>query len=128
MAKSKPRSKTAANTGGKTSIKASNQAANRRAHPRIATPGLLVTERSGDFEFIVNAGNISEGGIYLMKRLKTTGEPSRLRIHFSQDTMDVLAQPIHDEVSEKSFGTGYGFIPMSPADSKMLRQHLGDLD
>ncbi|MBI2604736.1 MAG: PilZ domain-containing protein [Deltaproteobacteria bacterium] len=117
----------------KTTMKAATKEssrANRRAHVRIATSGLLVTERSGEFEFVVNAGNISEGGIYLTKRLKTTDEPSRLRIHFSKETMDVLAQPIHDEVEVggKSFGTGYGFIQLSPKDSSTLRQHLGDLN
>lgn len=128
MVKAKPRSKNAMSAGGKASAKAVTQAANRRAHARIATSGLLVTERSREFEFIMNAANISEGGIYLTKRLKTTDEPSRLRIHFSKNTMDVLAQPIHDEVNGKSFGTGYGFIQMSPEDSKTLRQHLGDLN
>ncbi len=124
MANAKPRGKTPAKAPAKTSIRA----ANRRTHVRIATSGLLVTERSGEFEFVVNAGNISEGGIYLTKRLKTTGEPSRLRIHFSKNTMDVLALPIHDEVGGKSFGTGYGFIGMSPEDLSTLRRHLGDLN
>ncbi len=101
---------------------------NRRAHPRIPTSELVVTEWSEDFAFVVNASNISEGGIFLAKRLKTTDTPSHLRIHFSKSAMDVLAQPIHDEVNKSSFGTGYAFIQMSPEDSRTLRRHLGDLN
>ncbi len=97
---------------------------NRRKSPRIPTSDVWVTETMGDFQFVSEATNVSEGGIFLSRRLKTVNESSDLRIHFKSGTVDVKAHPLHDRIGAKEFGTGYAFIFMSDAQTKALRSAI----
>lgn len=95
---------------------------NRRQYPRFNIKGLNVTEISGDYAFNIQASNISEGGIFLSKRLATSLEPSLLKVRFSsEDSIELMAQVLHDKIEEDGFGAGYCFLQMTTEQTKNLR-------
>lgn len=109
--------------------KAAARPANRREFRRRVTRNLWVTEFSGDFQFVLPAGDISEGGIFLKGRMmSSSSEPSRLRLHFGKQSFEVSAQPVYDRIGKGSYGTGYQFLELSDGQAKTLRGLLRDLD
>ena len=102
---------------------------NRRKFARRHTTNLWVTEYSGDYQFIVAAADLSEGGIFLKGRMKTTDQPSELKIHLgTQQSLDVSAEPIYDLSTGRLFGTGYRFVRLSTNQTKVLRSYLRNLE
>ncbi len=110
--------------------KASRKAApNRRMHRRFEPKNLYVTELNGDYQFVARATDISEGGIFLAGRLKTASNASMLKIHLGNDeSLQIVAMPVHDRISTDSYGAGYKFSELSPMQTKVLRSYLRDLD
>lgn len=138
--------KTTKKTASKTTIKKkavtkkAMKADERRETRRYSTPNLMVTETTGEFRYSLPAENISEGGIFLSKRLKTNDDPSKLTIHFGEGVnFEVMAQPLYDRIKtekktvkksekiEKSFGIGYCFIQMNEKTQRELKSHIRSL-
>ncbi len=137
--KAKPKSKTAASKKAsakkpmpKKSMSKKSTAgkiSNRRKFRRYPAPTLWVTELSGEYRFTANATDISEGGIFLKSRMKTTDAPSQLTLHLgNQGSLELMAKPIHDRITGGSYGAGYEFTSMSSMALKTLRGFLRDLD
>lgn len=103
---------------------------NRRKHRRHPTTNLWVTERQGDFQFVAAASDISEGGIFLQGRLKTTRAPSQLSVHLgnSLGTLDIEAQAVYDRLNKNGYGTGYRFTQLTSTQIKALKSFLRDLN
>ena len=99
----------------------------RRAHPRHDVKSLWATERSGDFEYRAQVLNISEGGIFLKNRVLSGDDLSTISLKSGKHQIQVSAQGIREEVSEKTFGVGYFFLNVSKDTSKQLRNLLGNL-
>lgn len=103
--------------------------ANRRKHRRYEPKNLWVTELNGDYQFVARAADISEGGIFLAGRLKTASNASMLKIHLgNEESLQVVAMPIHDRIATNSYGAGYEFSELSPIQAKALRSYLRNLD
>lgn len=104
-------------------------AANRRKFRRYATSNLQITEFCGDYRYSLAAGDISEGGIFLKGRMRTSRAPSQLLIHMKElGSMEVTAKPVYDRLSKDSYGTGYQFVDLTPAQAKALKGFLRNLD
>lgn len=107
----------------------SRSSANRRESRRYTVQNLWIKEFAGDYQFVVPAENLSEGGIFLRGRLKTTVGVSQLTIPLGENgTLKVSARPVHDRISRDSYGTGYKFDELSGAQAKALKGFLRDLD
>lgn len=101
----------------------------RRASPRISPKSLWVTEYSSDYQFTTKVRDISEGGIFLNKRVNTASTPSLLVIPMGKHgTLNVAARPVYDHFSPSSYGTGYEFMGLTDAQSKALKNLLRNLD
>ena len=125
----KPAPKKAVAKKTATKKSAAAKISNRRKFKRFPTPSLWVTELSGDYEFTANASDISEGGIFLKARIKTTSDVSKLTLHLgNQGALEVMAKPIHDRIAGDSYGAGYEFTDMSSMQMKTLRGFLRNLD
>lgn len=90
---------------------------------RYNTPDLLVTERSSDYQYVVPALNISEGGIFLKNRLKTLNATCHLTIPLGANTITVGAESVYDNVSKGVTGTGYRFINLSALCTQAIREY-----
>lgn len=99
----------------------------RREFRRISTRNLWVTELSGDYQFVAQARDISQGGIFLSGRMKTSQSPSIIRIQFNGQPIELVAQPVYDQVSNKNYGTGYQFLNLTTAQTKTLKSFLSSL-
>ncbi len=95
----------------------------RRVHPRIDTDSLWVTERQGNVEFKSKVGNISEGGIFLEKRLLGTSDVSQLIIRTLKHNIQLEALSVREE----SNGVGYCFLNVSKENTKQLKSLIGSL-
>lgn len=95
--------------------------AERREFRRVQARNLWVTELSGDYQFVAQARDISEGGIFLTGRLKTSQTPSILRLQINGQSLELTAQPVYDQVSKGAYGTGYRFLEVSVSQAKTLR-------
>lgn len=128
-ASSKTTSPTTSSGAKKAAVRKSAEE-NRRKHRRHNTNNLWVTELSGDYQFVVAAGDISEGGIFLKSRMKTSPSPSELLIPMgtAMGTMQVTAKPVYDRLTKETYGTGYEFAELSAAQMKSLRGFLRNLD
>lgn len=103
--------------------------ANRRMHRRYTTRNLMVTELAGDYRYVVPAVDISEGGIFLKGRLKTSRSDSRLVIPMKDlTTVELTAKPIYDRLGTNAYGTGYEFVAVTSAQAKALKSLLRNLD
>lgn len=106
---------------------AARKGVERREFRRINARNLWVTELSGDYQFVAQARDISQGGIFLNGRMKTSQTPSIIRIQFNGQPIELMAQPVYDQVSNKDYGTGYQFMNMSVALAKTLKSFLSSL-
>ena len=95
----------------------------RRQFIRYSTPDLWVTERSGDYQYIVPALNISEGGIFLKNRLKSHNAICYLTIPLGANMLTVEAEPLYDRVAKGVVGTGYQFINLSVLSAQAIREY-----
>ena len=101
----------------------------RRQHRRYQPQNLVVTEISGEYRFVLQVSDISEGGIFLKGRMKIDSEASEIQIPVGLGKkIEVKAQPLYDRVSDQAYGTGYQFTAMSVAQAKQLRSFLRNLD
>ena len=95
---------------------------NRRSYPRFNVKNLWVKERSGEFEYLTPALNISEGGVLLDRRFKTTDEPSVFFLHKNKVSLQILAQPLEERSLKPSQrGTAYCFLQLSELDKVKLK-------
>ena len=102
---------------------------NRRKHRRFKIQNLWVTERNGDYEFVIPATDLSEGGIFLQGRLKTGATQSTLTMNLDGvGQLQVSAKQVHDVISENFYGTGYKFTDISKPQVSALRNYLRNLD
>lgn len=103
--------------------------ANRRKHRRFEPKSLWVTERNGDYQFVIPARDISEGGVFLAGRLKSEQPASRLTLHLgSQGSIELAARQVHDRILSDAIGTGYQFTEVSQLQAKALKSYLRNLD
>lgn len=102
----------------------------KREFPRYETPGMFVTEINGDFRYTSEALNISEGGVFLKKRLMTSDSPSVLRfVSEDEGSFEILAQPLYDTITkqdESPFGTGYCFIQLNESQSESIKNFVSN--
>ncbi|MEW6058183.1 MAG: hypothetical protein AB1540_16380 [Bdellovibrionota bacterium] len=103
---------------------------NRRKHSRHLMRKLWVTEKTGDFLFHLQALDISEGGIFLKKRLKTTTSTSELTLHLGKrwGSITVQARPIYDRLTKAHYGTAYVFVGFPKEQSPSLRSFFRNLN
>lgn len=131
-AKAKPKAKAKAKPASVKKKKAAVKkaaASNRRVHKRYVAKNLFVTEHSGDYQFVVAAGDISEGGIFLKGRLKTGAGPSEITIPMgAEGSLRIVATPVYDRLTKESCGTGYRFESLSAAEMKSLKSLLRNLN
>lgn len=134
-AATKSQKKTMHKAGSRKTAKAAKRAvkrtkaANRRKHRRFAPKALWVTERNGDYQYTVPAKDISEGGVFLAGRLKTSNPISQLTIRLGDlGSVQLAARQVHDLVDNGSCGTGYQFTDVSQAQAKLLRGYCRNLD
>ena len=113
----------------KTKRKITKKKAELRAHRRIATKDLFISERCDGFLYISKVKNISEGGLFLEKRLglSNTGV-SLITLKGVKGPLSLEAEIVRDEVSKDSFGTGYRFINLSKESVKGLNLLLRNLN
>jgi hypothetical protein len=98
---------------------------NRRSHRRIMPKNLWVTEFSGDYQYIAQAGDLSEGGIFLKNRFKSENEASQLVFKLGKlGSIELEATPLYDRRAGTSFGTGYRFTRVTSNQAKALRSFL----
>ncbi|MBI3555613.1 MAG: PilZ domain-containing protein [Deltaproteobacteria bacterium] len=127
--KKKAKPKKPASKKAMTKKSTAGKVSNRRKFRRYPASNLWVTELSGDYQFTANASDISEGGIFLKSRLKTTSAASQLTLHLgSQGSLEVMAKPVHDRIASGTYGAGYEFMSMSATQMKTLRGFLRNLD
>ena len=132
----KPPKKKAAAPARKAKVKAKTKlpkpkASNRRKHRRHPTPNLWVTELRGDYQFVVPAINISEGGVFLKGRLKTDTSHARLSCCIPMgkgEMLEIEAKPVHDMIGDDTCGAGYQFVALSQTQSRLLRGFLRNLE
>lgn len=98
----------------------------RRKFKRIAVKNLWVVELRGDYQFVAQAQDLSEGGIFLKGHLKTSDMPSKIRIPLGNQTVEVAAIAVRDQISKSNYGTGYQFVGVSKELSKSLRRVISE--
>ena len=93
------------------------KAAERRLHKRHEAKKLWIKETSGDYLFVNKVVDLSEGGVFLKSKMKTTREPSMITIPMKAtgQRLQLKAMPLYDRVSNEKTGTGYRFMDVSPA-------------
>ncbi len=113
----------------------------QRLFRRYITKNLWAKEFCGDFYYVLPVGNLSEGGMFLKGKIKTTNTPSKVVLNLAGNSLDIQALPVHDAVADKitggrasnksghksdriQRGTGYSFIGVTPNQAKMIRQYL----
>lgn len=96
----------------------------RRLHFRFHTD-LWVTQHSGGCSHLVQASNLSQGGIFLEKQVKSSVEPCQLRIPLGRGEILLIdAIPISDRFKRGSYGTGYQFLrPLTISELSRLKSH-----